>query len=144
MADEQIFHVGVKALISNSQDQILLLKADVSNHKTNIQPYWDIPGGRVQEGQDILDTLAREVEEEVGVHAYTQAPELVATIISKHKIPVNESLTVGLLLVVYRVFIDDQSGIILSPEHTEYEWVSALEAKQRLSVKYPTEFTDHL
>jgi len=144
VVDEQIFHVGVKALISNSQGQILLLKADVSNHKTNVQPYWDIPGGRVQEGQSILDTLAREVEEEVGVDTNSRAPELVATIISKHTIPVSESLTVGLLLVVYRVFINDEADIVLSPEHTEYEWVSASDAKQRLSQKYPAEFTEQL
>lgn len=144
MANERIFHVGVKALVQNSAGDTLLLRADVSNHATNVRPYWDIPGGRVQSGQTLLETLRREMLEEIGIYQEHGSPELISTIISKHEIPLHASQTVGLLLVVYRVTIPDNTMITLSEEHVAYAWVARTEAKQRLSDKYPVEFTDLL
>lgn len=140
MADEQVFHVGVKALIQNAHSEILLLKADVSNHKKPVEPYWDIPGGRIQKGYTVLQTLAREIEEETGIYAF-EKPTIFASVVSKHEIPISDGLKVGLLLVVYKVTVAGNISIILSPEHTEYEWVEPVEAAQRLSNKYPAEFT---
>lgn len=143
MAGEQLFQVGVKALIENSQGQILLLKANVSSHRKNTEPYWDIPGGRIQEDNTVIQTLAREVEEETGIYAF-ENPELLTAVMSNHKIPISDSEEVGLLLVVYKVTVADDVGIILSPEHTEYEWVTKAQAALRLGHKYPKEFTDAL
>ena len=140
MAGEQIFHVGVKALIQNTEGQVLLLKADVSTHKKNVEVYWDIPGGRIQKGSSVLQTLAREIEEETGIVAF-ENPTIFGSTVSKHEIPVSDELTVGLLLVVYKVTVADDVNIVLSPEHTDYEWVSGAEAASRLNAKYPKEFT---
>jgi 8-oxo-dGTP pyrophosphatase MutT (NUDIX family) len=145
MANEEMFQVGVKALISNSKGEVLVLKVDTSNHIPNTTPpYWDIPGGRMQKGEAILDTLAREVAEEVGVMSYARPPELLTTVVSRYPIPINDSLTVSLLLVVYRVVINEEAEIVLSQEHTDYEWVNSVDAATRLSGKYPAEFTSLL
>lgn len=143
MVKEQVFHVGVKALIENKEGRILLLLADVSNHKRNIEPYWDIPGGRIQESNTIIQTLAREIDEETGIYAF-EDPRLLTAIISNHKIPISDTEEVGLLLVIYKVTVANDVGIVLSQEHSEYEWVSKQEAAERLRHKYPKEFTDVL
>ena len=49
----------VGCLVRNAADQVLLIK----HHKRG----WEIPQGRVEEGENLLDALRREVREEAGV-----------------------------------------------------------------------------
>src|SRR5687768_9683561 len=141
MANEKLFYVGVKGLIENSQGELLLLRADVSTHSKNTMPYWDIPGGRIQEGSTVIETLKREVEEETGM-TELQNIELVGSVISKHQIPLTEGRNAGLVLMIYKVEIPADAIIRISTEHTEFAWVDRHEAAERLKDKYPQEFTD--
>lgn len=143
MASEKLFHVGVKALIVDQRDRVLLLKVNTEKFKKDKTPHWDIPGGRIQEGQTALETLQREVAEETGIGVIVKA-EYLTGVISNIEIPVNDALTVGLVLVVYKVTIPAHCEVVLSEEHTAYEWVTRTEAAQRLNFKYPQEFTNAL
>jgi 8-oxo-dGTP pyrophosphatase MutT (NUDIX family) len=138
----RLFYIGIKALIENEAGEILLLKADITKHRKVDTPYWDIPGGRIDEGQTIPETLSREIEEETGITDLKQT-KLLTTVISNHEIPLGDA-TAGLALVVYEVEVPGDSKIRLSPEHTAYEWVDKKEAAKRLSHKYPAEFTNKL
>ena len=60
---EQLFQIGIKAIIRNDENQILLLKN---------KDYWDIPGGRMDQGEDIEAALLRELNEEIGVDHIAQ------------------------------------------------------------------------
>jgi 8-oxo-dGTP diphosphatase len=51
--------VVVGCLVRNAGDEILLIR----HHKRG----WEIPQGRVEEGENLLDALCREVREEAGV-----------------------------------------------------------------------------
>jgi 8-oxo-dGTP diphosphatase len=51
--------VVVGSLVRNAEDQILLIR----HHQRG----WEIPQGRVEEGENLLDALRREVREEAGV-----------------------------------------------------------------------------
>lgn len=143
MAKEKLFYVGIKALIRNKSDQILLMKSSLRDHGKGTKVYWDIPGGRVEKGNGVLDTLKREIEEETGITKIND-PEFVTSVISHHEIPLNEEEKAGLVLMVYNVKIPENSQIRLSSEHTEFEWVSPDTAKQRLANKYPPEFSKNL
>jgi 8-oxo-dGTP diphosphatase len=143
MAELKLFYVGVKALIENKHGEILLLKADVSEHRFNAEPYWDIPGGRIEEGQSALEALKREIEEETGVSQISEEA-FVTAVISNHEIPLENNKRAGLVLMVYRVKIPENSQIVISPEHTAFEWVDREEAALRLQNKYPVEFTQSL
>ena len=142
MSKARLFYIGVKALIENDAGEILLLKADVTNHRKQTEPYWDIPGGRIDEGQSVLDTLRREVKEETGL-TKIERHEFFTAVISNHEIPIDDKV-IGLALMIYKVKISDGSKVRLSPEHTAYEWVDKKEVAERLSHKYPPEFTDKL
>lgn len=143
MTNEKLFHVGVKALIVDQDDRVLVLQVNTEKFKKDKTPHWDIPGGRIQEGQTPVETLQREVVEETGIERIINA-EYLTGVISNIEIPVSDVLNVGLVLVVYKVIIPENSEVVLSEEHTAYEWVPRAEAAQRLSFKYPKEFTSAL
>ena len=142
MAQEKLFQIGVKALITSSKGEILVLDSGEWHLKNQIR-HWDIPGGRVQEGGNIAETLDREVFEETGVKKLTQAEFFTAVSTNFADRPIDGHM-VGLVLMVYRVKIPENSKIVLSDEHSGYEWVNSKEAAKRLAYKYPAEFTDLL
>lgn len=53
--------VAVSGLISHPDGNILLIKSPRRG--------WEFPGGQVEEGEDIIDALVREVREETGINA---------------------------------------------------------------------------
>ena len=143
MRREKLFYVGIKALIVNDEGRYLLLKASTRNYVENTEPYWDIPGGRIEEGANVEETLKREVEEETGVQEVSDIRFFTA-VISNHEIPLEDGRKAGLVLMVYKAKIPAGSTIKLSPEHTEYEWADPAEAALRLNSKYPEQFTNSL
>lgn len=144
MANEKLFHVGVKGLIKDKDGRYLLLEANVSNHSKNTEAYWDIPGGRIEQGDGVAATLRREIEEETRIIDLRNITFLTS-VISHHEIPINDLQKVGLVLMVYTVEVAEDAAVILDPsEHNKYEWVDGIEAAKRLSNKYPQEFTAKL
>jgi len=143
MANEQLFHIGIKAMIEDDKGRILLMHESGVNHHPTMDDYWDLPGGRMSEGENALQTLKREIEEETGITKFDN-PKFKTAVISNHQIKLPNQLTVTIALMVYQVTIAPKAKIKLSDEHIGYEWVSRAEAKVRLTHKYPKEFTDHL
>jgi len=139
MAQEKLFQIGVKALITNDKDEILVLDSGEWHLKHQTQ-HWDIPGGRIQEGHTVLDTLQREVEEETGIKEVIDPQFFTAAMSNFQDIPI-DGHKVGLLLMVYKVKVPKNSDIKLSHEHSGFEWVARKEAAKRLAYKYPDEFT---
>ena len=57
-------YVAVRAIITNPQNQVLILKRD----KTDFgQGAWCLPGGKVDYGQTVVEALAAELREELSV-----------------------------------------------------------------------------
>lgn len=70
------FQAGVKVLIRNAAGHYLL----ILSHDRG----WEIPGGVVEEGEDLLTALHREVDEEVGIKI---ANEKLAGVYTNHLAP---------------------------------------------------------
>jgi len=139
---EQKFHVGVKALILNEDNQILLLRANPKEMSNKLE-HWDLPGGRIEGNDSIEATLVKEVEEELGTRDI-EIIEHFDTFISNFKIPVEDG-SVSLMLIVYKCKLSDNNmKFKLSSENLEYKWVSIDEAKELLKVKYPESFIKRL
>jgi 8-oxo-dGTP pyrophosphatase MutT (NUDIX family) len=139
MANEKFYQVGMKALVVNSRGQVLLLKSGEGFHR----PHWDFPGGRIQEGQTAVEALRREIEEETGITAVSDI-EFFQGCISNHELTFQGKKPVGLVLMTYKITVPEDAKIVLSDEHTEFEWVSMPEAAERLKDKYPPELTELL
>ena len=126
---EQLFQIGIKAIIRNDENQMLLLKS---------QDYWDIPGGRMDQDEDIEAALLRELYEEIGVDRIANK-QLWDVAKAVKQLPYGDIMT-SLMLIVYRVQLPaDQIPHSCEPG-TTLHWVSPEEAADRLKNKYPGSF----
>jgi 8-oxo-dGTP pyrophosphatase MutT (NUDIX family) len=137
---EDIFNLGIKALIRNKKGEILLLKTDTRQLKGyDGKAYWDIPGGRIQKDDTVEDTLKREIEEETGIKDVKNIRPF-DMVLSNIRIP-RESSDVGLILSIHTCEVENVIDIKLSEEHTEVKWFSPRKAAKLLEFKYPKKFT---
>jgi len=141
--EERKFHVGIKALILNDKNEVLVLKTNPAELKGGTQAHWDLPGGRIKEGDSAEATLRKEVEEELGIGG----PDLEIMrpfdgVLTDMEIPVGEE-RVGLVLFAYLCRLP-RKDIRLSFEHTEFKWASMEEAKKLLAFKFGKDFVDKL
>ena len=78
---------------------------------------WDLPGGRLEEGEPLLEGLVREIEEESGlsitpgsvVHAFDSFPVIR-----------------GEQCQIVRVYFEcrtETDAVVLSADHDSYEWI---------------------
>lgn len=129
---EDVFHLGIKALIRNKKGQILVLSTNLATFAGPIEPHWDLPGGRIHKGENIEQTLAREVEEEIGV-TNIKIIRLLDASISKLRITKKD---LGLILFTYLCSINNQEIKLTDDEHTEFKWVSPRKAAKLLKIKF--------
>lgn len=132
MNRDRQFYIGVKALITDPEDRILLLKRARRKPSDKWEPYWDLPGGKMQ-NLDIIGTLRREVREEIGVKKLTVV-DLIAASIANFKINKGEG---NLIFLIYQCNIPDNSRLRLSQEHSEFRWASRKEAAESLTYMLP-------
>lgn len=119
--------IGVKALIKH-QGKVLILREAAYNEGTN-EGKWDIPGGRINPDEPILDGLAREVFEESGLQI--EVGEVVGVF---ETFPVIKGEACHIVRIFYTATTTSTEAI-LSPDHDAYEWVNIanLEGKQLVS-----------
>ncbi len=116
------FYVGIKAIIEHD-NKFLLLKKSLKD--SSLEYYWDVPGGKIENDEDIEETLKRELEEEIDYHGQFQ----VGKLLDVYKLPFSVENNHGLFLVFYKV-IAQVNAINLSSEHTSYQWFTKEELKK--------------
>ena len=143
MTKEKLFFIGVKALIEDESGSILLLEEETSKHSVPTDPYWDLPGGRIDVGENPAIALEREMYEETGITSFSE-PEFFTAVISNHQIKIKDGYKAGLALFIYKTQVPSSTKIKISDEQSGYEWVDKKVATKRLADKYPPEFTNLL
>jgi 8-oxo-dGTP pyrophosphatase MutT (NUDIX family) len=133
---EDSYHLGIKALLRDDEGRVLLRVNPAQLGDKG--DYWDLPGGRVQKGQTVAETLAREVAEETGINGVTATSE-VGMVLSNIRIPVSDD-SFGLVLNIYSCNLAEGQNIRLSDEHITYDWFEPAKAAELLKVKYPDSF----
>jgi 8-oxo-dGTP pyrophosphatase MutT (NUDIX family) len=122
MAQLRTFNVGIKGVIV-VDGKVLLLKRE--DRWSGV--FWEMPGGRIEGGDGIEETLRRELREEIPSIGRVKIGELLHAA----RVPLAEDVT-GLVLLFYRVQAEIPK-VVLSDEHIGYTWVGAedLPALQR-------------
>lgn len=102
-----------------------------------------MPGGRLQKDETLLDTLKREIHEEIGLSGVDQFSPLI-TVMTSIRIPIQHGDSVGLIFSIFKHQLSNQFQPILSQEHTYFEWITPLKASEKLKSRYPKEFIEKL
>ena len=111
-----LFLIGVKVIIFNDEDQILLLKR---SEKTSRAHGWDFAGGSVDRGESPLEAVVREVSEETGLTIDT-----VRTLSTSHgHVKDREYVLLGFSARL------SSGEVTLSWEHESYQWMTLEEVK---------------
>ena len=120
------FYCGIAALIwAPDTNTYLLLRR--SADKDFAAGAWECVTGRVDQGEGFEDAVRREVHEELGVKVQIEFIIGTTHFYRGDVDPENE-----LIGVVYGCTIPDVKAVTISPEHSEYCWVTIDEAEALL------------
>lgn len=117
-------HLVAKAVLFND-GEVLLLRRSNTDSRRPLQ--WDLPGGYVEDGEEIKEGCAREVDEEAGIKVTDKDLHLAHALTE-----IVDGKSVTWLIFIGRT---DAKEIKLSYEHDKYEWVSLDKAIEMM--EYP-------
>jgi 8-oxo-dGTP diphosphatase len=121
----QNFNIGVKALIVHDERVLLLHRAD---HNV-----WEPPGGRINSGENIEETLLRELVEELPGITNCIVKEIVHADSPDFALPNGNRL----MLLFFRVNALLPDALVVKDEHSELTWALA-EQLDSLPMQLPT------
>jgi 8-oxo-dGTP diphosphatase len=115
------FRVAAKSFIINDKNELLLVKRRPNDV---MKPgMWEIPGGRLEPGENPYVGAQREAKEEtnleVNVHQVMDVRHFVRS----------DNQTITMLVFLCRALHQD---VRLSEEHTEFKWVPMTSAKDHI------------
>jgi mutator protein MutT len=111
--------VAAKAIVRDGNGRILLIRRPVDAAR---QPgLWDLPGGKMDPGETLQDTLVREAREETGIAVSVGAPIHIG------------HFAMDPVWVTCVSFACDYTGgeIRLSDEHDDFAWIDVAEIDDR-------------
>lgn len=106
--------IGVKAIIEKD-NKILFIKR--SNKYTDLEDAWDIPGGRLEFGEEPEDGLRREIKEETGLEL-----DQIKQILDATTVFTNEEKQI-VRITYFCTIKETNEDHTISDEHTHAEWV---------------------
>jgi len=127
-----MYMVGTRG-IAIHDDKILLLKW----RKQTGELYWDLPGGRLDVGESPEEALRREISEELPGNTVASIDGLVDVALDHHL-----DGDSPIIMINYRITLSSPS-ITISPEHTEFAWLTASELETLLTDKAERFFDCH-
>lgn len=114
------FFIGVKAIIKK-EGKVLFIKRSEKYKDQELDDSWDIPGGRINFGEEPIEGLRREIKEETSLEL-----EEVKQILSTDTVFKNEEKQI--VRITYLCTVKEGQHQ-LSEEHTELVWIPIQELK---------------
>jgi len=119
-----------RSIVLNKKNKILFIRRSRKDGWKD--GFWEIPGGKLDEGQDISHALEREVFEEASllVNPINRLAFFESSLVTQGKY---KGLT---YICLVGISITDDNDVRLSEEHDQYKWV---EYKKGLDLKLTDE-----
>jgi 8-oxo-dGTP diphosphatase len=112
----QKFNIGLKALVKCGNEILII--------KTSARGDWEVPGGRIDEGENHEQVLAREIFEETGMKLNLENKKLRYVNIDTYEDYAASHSGCKLCLIFYEVEIESKPEVKLSHEHVDYKWIT--------------------
>ena len=112
------YGLTVRGIIKNDSDEILIVKR---HPKSRTDPeMWELPGGKVENGENFEDALVREIKEETNLDC------TVGDFCEAVQNDYMHKRTVQLMM-----YLDNISGDVkISEEHTDWMWAGTEDIKK--------------
>lgn len=111
-----------RCFVFNNEKKFLLIKRTVDD--SYLPNCWECPGGKLDQGQDLAHAREREVLEETGLLISITNP-----LVHADSYVIGEGKYVGMPYVLLYGIAQSVGGkFALSPEHSDYAWVTYDEA----------------
>ena len=115
------FRIAVKAFVVNKNKLLVVKRAKDEVQMPNI---WELPGGRLDQGEDPYIGIIREVREETGLYIKPILP------MSINHFQRNDGQTITMIVS----FCKPVGGrLSISDEHQDIDWIDLKESKQKLT-----------
>jgi nucleoside triphosphatase len=101
----------------------------MAEHRGVFPGRWALPGGGVEEDEQIRDALHREVREELGLSVTDERPVTFRDLLREKTFPDGRTQLVYMIFLIFecRVAAGD---VRLNDEHVEYAWVEPTELER--------------
>jgi 8-oxo-dGTP pyrophosphatase MutT (NUDIX family) len=109
--------VSLRGVLFDPDDDVLVVRRAADGG-------WELPGGRLGSGEDVVPSLRRETREETGLRASVTRPV--------HTVAWRNDRDEGRFGVYYHATVDGRD-VTLSREHTDHAWLPPARATERLS-----------
>ena len=106
--------VAQKAILIREDGLILAIRR--SKTDPNRPLTWDLPGGDVEYGEDLIDAIKREVKEETRI----SLPSLTLLDVIGFTIPSGEYW----VSIAYYALVAQDMAVTISWEHDQFEWIT--------------------
>ncbi len=130
MSNELLFCLGVKGLIKNKSGDVLVLTVTHENGRS----YYDLPGGRMRDGETPEQALLREIEEETALKNIV-IEKKIGFELSDKKLVI-EGKTVGLIFLIYQCSVLEPNELQLE-DGIKADWKSLPVAQELLRETFP-------
>ncbi|MCK4891096.1 MAG: NUDIX hydrolase [Candidatus Pacebacteria bacterium] len=107
---EKIQQISIKGLLCRD-NKVLLLKTPKRKKR------WELPGGRMNFGENVEQVLKREIKEEIGFNDIK-----IGNLVNTWSF-ISKEINCHFIVFVFE-FFTDKSKIKLSVEHVAYKWIS--------------------
>jgi 8-oxo-dGTP diphosphatase len=115
------FRIAVKSFIINDKDELLLVKRDAKD--VHCPSAWEVPGGRLEPGEDPIQGLVRETKEETGLDIEVRNPLRV------YQFTRDDGQKITMITFLCRPL---SRSLVLSKEHTECVWMKVDDSLARI------------
>ncbi|MFC2135647.1 NUDIX domain-containing protein [Bacteroidota bacterium] len=115
------FRIATKSFVVKDGKLLVLKRASDDVQKPNI---WEIPGGRLELGEDPREGIKRETKEETGIDI-----EILHPINVRHFVR-DDGQTITMLIFLCKALHDN---VKISGEHSEFDWVPLENCKDKLT-----------
>lgn len=125
--------VVVSALVWAANKVLLMKRAKNFSKLDYGKGVWDLPGGGVEFGEDMIKALEREMTEETGIKP---DPSVALKTILSYTIQDGKNIT-HRVNIIYALELDSRPDITLSGEHSEFIFTDNVEGLKDMDMLEP-------